>query len=590
MGMAASINGFDRGTVRSASADYGAIAASGEGSSVFQDDGRLFAVWGHAHFLDGALETLRAAHGAARALAQGYAKGGAGVLPLLSGACASAILDYRQGSALLATDRMGIRPVFYRIVGQDLVFGSTLDAISAFPGAPAEIDRQRLFDYVYFHMVPAPGAILAGCHRLLPGWFVTWRDGRAETNRYWEMRYLESEQRPVAELKNALRAALRQGVRDAAQGASVGTFLSGGTDSSTIAGLLGEVTGRPARTYSIGFDAQAYDEMHYARIAARHFGTLHHEYYVTASDVVAAIPRIAEMYDQPFGNSSVVPTHLCARLAKDDGVDVLLGGDGGDELFGGNERYAKQYLYSLYSELPGAARKVLIDPVVSLLPEIGIAGKLKRYVANAALPMPARYDNYNLLERLGASNIFSPEFLAGLNAHGPHSMLEHAYREARADSLINRMLALDLRFTLADNDLPKVVRACELAGVEARFPMLQDVVVSFSSTLPPELKLRGTRLRYLFKEALRGFLPDEILAKTKHGFGLPFGPWLGTHAPLRELALDSLSDLKGRGIVRPAFLEELIRRHVVTHAHYYGSMVWVLMMLEQWLKHHRYVV
>jgi asparagine synthase (glutamine-hydrolysing) len=254
--------------------------------------------------------------------------------------------------------------------------------------------------------------------------------------------------------------------------------------------------------------------MHFARIAARHFGTKHNEYYVTPDDVVTAIPRIAAVHDQPFGNSSAVPTYYCAKLAKNDGVDTLLGGDGGDELFGGNERYAKQYLYSLYSDLPRALRKGLIEPVAFLAPEFGIVGKVQRYIRNASLPMPARYDNYNLLERLGAGNIFVPEFLGAIDTLQPRLMLEHAYEGARALSLINRMLALDLRFTLADNDLPKVTRSCELAGVEARYPLLSDSIVAFSAGLSPYLKLKGTRLRYFFKEALRGFLPDEIIAKT----------------------------------------------------------------------------
>src|SRR5262245_20552716 len=285
----------------------------------------------------------------------------------------------------------------------------------------------------------------------------------------------------MPELKEAFLVSLREGVREAAQDGAVGTFLSGGTDSSTVAGLLGEVTGKPARTYSIGFEAQGYDEMSYARIAARHFATEHHEYYVTPADVVSAVPRIAEVYDQPFGNSSVVPTYFCAKLARNDGVDVLLGGDGGDELFGGNDRYAKQYLYSLYSDLPRAVRKGLIEPVAFLLPEIGVVGKGQRYIRNASLPMPARYDNYNRLERLCAENVFAPEFLCAVDQRQPRSLLAEAYEGVRAGSLINRMLALDLRFTLADNDLPKVTRACELAGLDVRYPLLDDTVVAFSA-------------------------------------------------------------------------------------------------------------
>jgi asparagine synthase (glutamine-hydrolysing) len=209
---------------------------------------------------------------------------------------------------------------------------------------------------------------------------------------------------------------LREGVRDASQDGTVGSFLSGGTDSSTIAGMLGEVTGQPARTYSIGFEARGYDEMHYARIAARHFGSMHHEYYVTPDDVVCAIPRIAQVHDQPFGNASAVPTYYCARLAKDDGVDTLLGGDGGDELFGGNERYAKQYLYSLYGDLPHGLRKGLIEPVIRRLPSVSLVGKAQRYIKNASLPMPARYDNYNLLERLGPTAVFTRDFLDAVDS------------------------------------------------------------------------------------------------------------------------------------------------------------------------------
>jgi asparagine synthase (glutamine-hydrolysing) len=588
--MAAPLNRFDRSAVRTASAAFGAVAAAGRHAAVFQDGDRLAAVWGKARFADPDLASLAGREGAARALAQGYGRKGTAVLSDLSGAIAVAILDSRSGEATLAIDRMGSFPLCYRVVAGKLVFGSTLDAISAFPGSAAEASPQALYDYVYFHMVPAPHTIQAGSRRLLPGSLLTWRNGELQTHPYWKPRFVEDERRPFPELKEAFLSALRAGVREAARDGAVGTFLSGGTDSSTVAGLLGEVTGKPARTYSIGFEAQGYDEMAYARIAARHFGTQHHEYYVTPDDVASAIPQIAEVYDQPFGNSSVVPTYFCAKLAKEDGVEVLLGGDGGDELFGGNERYAKQYLYSLYSDLPRVLRKGLIEPLAFLPPEIGIAGKLQRYIRNASLPMPARYDNYNLVERLGASNIFTPEFLRTVDTNEPRSLLAEAYGGAHARSLINRMLALDLRFTLADNDLPKVGRACELAGVEVRYPMLDDAVVAFSLTLSPRLKLKGTRLRYFFKESLRGFLPDEVIAKTKHGFGLPFGPWLRAHPRLREVALDGLADLKKRGLVRPEFLDELTSTHVESHAGYYGSMVWVLMMLEHWLKRHRLVI
>jgi asparagine synthase (glutamine-hydrolysing) len=582
--MAAPLNRFDGCTVRCASAGFGAVAAAGTDLDIFQDDHQLVAVWGRMRFTDAELAALAQRHGTAHALAWGYARKGTDVLAALSGTFALAVLDGRGGEAMLAIDRMGTRPLCYCVTAGRLVFGSTLDAISAFPANAPEIDRQAIYDYVHFHMVPGPHTIHVGRQRLLPGSFLLSRNDKVETRPYWEMRFVEGERLPLPQLKRDFLAVLREGVRHASQDGTVGSFLSGGTDSSTIAGILGEVTGQPARTYSIGFEAQGYDEMHYARIAARHFGSTHHEYYVTPDDVVSAIPRIAQVHDQPFGNASAVPTYYCARLAKDDGVDTLLGGDGGDELFGGNERYAKQYLYSLYSDLPDGLRKGLIEPVISRLPSVSLVGKAQRYIENASLPMPARYDNYNLLERLGPAVVFTRDFLGAVDRAVPPGQVAQTYRAAHAQSLINRMLALDLKYTLADNDLPKVTRACELVGLDVRFPMLDDAVVAFSASLAPDLKLKGTQLRYFFKQALRGFLPDEIITKKKHGFGLPFGLWLQTHRPLRQMALDSLADLKKRNIIRPEFIDELASTHVERHAGYYGTMVWVLMMLEQWLR------
>jgi asparagine synthase (glutamine-hydrolysing) len=580
--MAAPLGRFDGGTPQTAGMTFGAVA----GAQTWRDEHRVVAIWGHPRLAEAGLAAHARRHGVTSAVAEGYATKGTDVLGALSGDFALAVLDARSGEALLAIDRMGARPICYATVNGTLVFGSTLDALGAYPSATQAIDPQAIYDYVYFHMVPAPRTIHAGACRLVPGTFLRWRRGVGETGCYWRMRYIEDEKRPFAELKESFLALLRNSVRDTAHGGTVGSFLSGGTDSSTVAGMLGEVTGQPARTYSIGFDAQGYDEMHYARVAARHFGTRHHEYYVTPDDVVSAIPRIAEIHDQPFGNSSAVPTYYCAKLARDDGVDTLLGGDGGDELFGGNERYAKQYVYSLYGDLPRAVRDRLIGPVLGLLPPVGLLAKAQRYAHNASMPMPARYDNYNLLERFGAANVFTPQFLAAVDRERPSAQMAEVYGGAQADSLINRMLAFDLRYTLADNDLPKVSRSCELARVEARFPMLDDALVAFSARLAPRQKLRGTRLRHFFRNALRGFLPDEILEKTKHGFGLPFGPWMQSHAALRQIALDSLADLKRRQIVRAEFIDQLTSVHLPAHAKYYGTMVWVLMLLEQWLRQH----
>jgi asparagine synthase (glutamine-hydrolysing) len=544
---------------------------------------------GQPHYLDTRLEEARLQEGAAAVLAREFASKRETALVALGGAFTAVIIDENQRSVSIAIDRMGVHSLAYTVADNALLFGTSCDAINAHPLGRPEVDPQALYHYVYFHMIPAPGSIYRNYQRLLPGEYLVFRDGNVSTACYWSMHFEEDHHVPFFELKKEFVATLRNAVRDAADGMPTGCFLSGGTDSSTMAGLLGQVTGAPARTYSIGFDEPGYDEMSYARIAATHFGTNHHEYYVTPADIVDAIPIIGGGYDQPFGNSSAVPTFYCARMAKQDGVDRLIGGDGGDELFGGNERYSKQYVFSLYENLPISLRNGFVAPLLNKLPgvnQIGLLRKAKSYVQQASVPMPARLETYNLLERIGHERIFSPAFLRLVDTTKPLQHLSAIYQGVDAASLINRMLALDFRITLADSDLPKVVNTCAFANMEVAFPMLADSVVAFSAKLAPELKLKGTKLRYFFKEALRDFLPQEIIAKQKHGFGLPFGHWMTKHQPLQELIISNLNALKQRGIIQPAFIDELTSQHLSTHSGYYGTLVWVLAILEQWLMQH----
>ena len=564
-----------------------AVAANGNSAHLYQNKGVMVALWGQPRFLDSHLAQLAHTDGVAKTLAKSWLDNREKAFAGLVGQFVLCILDESSNEAILAIDRMGTQPVSYQISGEGIIFGTSADAIIRNPLARPKIDSQSLYNYVYFHMIPSPGSIYQEQKRLLPGEFLICKEGREESGKYWEINFLETKKRPFEELKQDFLGVLRSSVRKAAEGQEVGAFLSGGTDSSTIAGILSEINSRPARTYSIGFEATGYDEMEYARIAAQHFSTDHHEYYVTPDDIVEAIPQIAAIFDQPFGNSSAIPTFYCARQAKADGVTKLLGGDGGDELFGGNVRYAKEYIFSLYEYLPPALRKQIVEPLVFGIPRganLPVISKARSYIEQATVPMPARTETYNLLGRYGHKEVFTSEFLADVDPGQPIELLNETYYQTHALSLINRMLSLDLKFTLADNDLPKVVKSCELAGVEVAFPFLDDEIVAYSAQLEPKLKLKGTKLRYFFKEALRGFLPNEIITKQKHGFGLPFGVWLQDHKPLQILATDSLRDLKSRNIIRADFIDKLLSQHLDEHADYHGTMVWVLMMLEQWYK------
>ncbi len=568
----------------------GRLARAGEGfraevsgDAAARDGGLHAAVAGRPRWRDPELAGLAAEAGAARALIEAWRRHGPRLLERLEGRFAVAVLETPAGTGLLACDRLGSLPVCWAEAAGGVVFATRADAVARDAAVRAGLDPQALHDYLHFHVVPAPETVHAGVRRLLPGHALRIDGGHARVEPWWLPRY-GRHARAAAATRAELLGRLRQAVRAALEGeAAVGAFLSGGTDSSAVAGLAAAVRGGPLPAFSIGFDAEGYDELAYARIAARRFGLEHHAHYLTPDEVAEAAPRIAAHFDQPFGNASVVAAWRCAALAREHGVRRLLAGDGGDELFGGNARYARLELLARYGRLPAVVRRLIVDP----LARPGGPGplrKLARYVEQARRDPVERLEDYNLLRRLGPERVLHPDLLAAVDTHRPLALRSEAFHGALADHDLDRMLAMDLRFTLADDDLQKVGRACELAGVEVAFPMLDEAVVDFACALPPRLKATPWRLRPFYKRAMRGFLPRAILRKPKHGFGLPFGVWLTRHAGLRALALGSLEALADRGIVARAFLDELATERLREHPAYYGVMVWVLMMLELWLQ------
>lgn len=511
---------------------------------------------------------------------------GADPAPALARVAGRFSVAWRQpgGRTVLAVDRFGIDPLCYRIQDGQLRFATRADDLA---GDDADLDPQALFDYLYFHVIPSPRTVFKGVHRLPPGHVAIFERGELRVLPYWTPSF-DARPAPLASLKVEFRQLLEQAVARQTVAPDAACFLSGGTDSSTVAGMLSRVAGRPADTYSIGFEAEGYDEMAFARIAARHFGCRHHEYYVTPRDLVDGIARVASSYDQPFGNSSALPAYYCAMQARQDGVHRLLAGDGGDELFGGNTRYAKQRVFSWYGQVPAPLRTHLLQPLLdSPVGRLPLLKKGASYVSQARVPMPDRLQSYNLLTRLGLVDVLEPDFLRRVDALAPQKQQRQVWASIKADGIVDRMLAFDWRYTLADTDLPKVVGTTQLADMSVGFPMLDDDLLAFSERLPAQYKLRGLTLRWFFKEALRGFLPDEIIAKKKQGFGLPFGVWATRDEGLRALAHDSLGSLAGRGIVRPAFIHSLLQQRLPEHPGYYGEMVWILMMLEQWLRARR---
>jgi asparagine synthase (glutamine-hydrolysing) len=264
----------------------------------------------------------------------------------------------------------------------------------------------------------------------------------------------------------------------------------------------------------------------------------------------------------------------------------MLAGDGGDELFGGNTRYAKQRIFEWYGAVPEALRRSVLEPIFgsSIVRRTPILKKGSSYIDQARVRMPDRLDAYNLLLRTGVTSVLTPRFVAAVDTQRPIASQRAVWDASTAESFVDRMLEFDWKYTLADNDLPKVIGTTELAGIDVGFPLLADELVEFSVALPPDWKVKRLKLRWFFKEALRDFLPAEIITKKKHGFGLPFGVWACNHVGLHALANDTVRGIAQRGIVSPAFAERLMAEYLPQWPGYYGEMVWLLMVLETWLR------
>jgi asparagine synthase (glutamine-hydrolysing) len=525
----------------------------------------------------------------ARSILDAYRRSGTGFLESLAGGFSLAILDHTRQRALLAIDPLGIERMAYAQRGNGLVFSTSAEAVARFPAVGASLNRQAVFNYLLQHVVAAPETIFSGVAKLRAGTCASFERGRLEVRTYWQPQFEEGRGESFESLRSELMSSLRTAVAGTAPDERTGAFLSGGLDSSSVAGVLSEVGPRPTRTFSIGFGYEKYDELSYARIANARFGCQGTEYTVSGADIASTFPLIAREFDEPFGNSSALPVYYCAKVARENGVEHLLAGDGGDEIFAGNSRYAEHQVFERYKLVPAFLRRGVLEPLLRAWPDSLAAWPIRKgrgYVQKANTPLPTRLEAWNLLYQAGAAEFLHADFLATIDPQAPFKRMHEVWDATPARSTLNHMLYYDWQYTLADNDLRKVQTMSSLAGVRVSYPMLHPAVVAMSNRVPPHLKMAGMNLRHFYKLAMTGYLPDEIINKKKHGFGLPFGLWLQESAALREQIFGNLSSLRARRIIRSEFIDRLLHLHGSDDASFYGVFVWVLAMLEQWLQAH----
>ncbi len=488
-----------------------------------------------------------------------YEEHGDGFVERLRGMFAIALWDGRKRRLLLVRDRFGIKPLYYRVVGGTLSFASELKAMLEQPGFSREIDPRAVAAYLAFNSIPAPLTIFAEARKLPQGTLALWQDGELTQTRYARPAPVETDRvrrRPAGELADELRETLRDSVRaHLVADVPVGVLLSGGVDSAGLTALAAGELSDPVKTFSVGFEESSFDELDRARLVAERYGTEHHE-IVLRPDAVELLPKLVEAFDEPFGDSSALPTYLVSELAAGE-VKVALSGEGGDELFGGYYTYVADLLASRVGRLAALAA-----PLAELLPsssaKVSFDYKAKRFARGAGLPPLERHHAWK--------EIFSPELQASLlGGHDPGWDPVDLYRERYAETAgaepLARLQDVDLGIYLVDDLLVKTDRSSMAHSLELRVPFLDTQVAGMALGLATPLKVRGLAKKRLLRRALAPLLPKEILRGPKQGFSIPVAAWL--RGPLQPFAREVLSteSLSRQGWLDPATVTSLLDRH-----------------------------
>ncbi|MGI8641759.1 MAG: asparagine synthase (glutamine-hydrolyzing) [Pyrinomonadaceae bacterium] len=507
---------------------------------------------------------------------------GTDCLEKLRGMFAFAIWNKKDESLFIARDRVGKKPLFYALTEKgNFVFGSELKVLLTHGEIEKQIDYSALDAYLTFGYVPEEFCIFKNVKKLTPAHFLIFKDGKITTEKYWDFKYEKiTKVKSEAEYVETLRELIKESVTvRLISEVPLGAFLSGGVDSSTIVGMMSQILDKPVKTFSIGFNEDSFDELKYARIAAKHFNTEHHEFIVTP-DLVETIDELVWHFDEPFSDPSALPTFMVSKMARDF-VTVVLSGDGGDELFAGYTRYVTDKKRSGLGKLPRFLRKNLLRPVSENLPH-GFIGK--NYLYNTSLDSLNRYiDSISHFNSLRKNALYSNDFLANLNGDigsGEKVFCGIAESVVTGNRLDN-LLYLDSKTYLPGDILTKVDRMSMAASLEARVPLLDHKLIDFVMQIPTELKLKGIETKYIFRKAVRGLVPNEILDRPKQGFGVPIGEWINLQ--LRDRIHETLKEKRTleRGYFDVEYIEMLLDEHSKQRRDHSYSL-WILFMLELW--------
>jgi len=518
-----------------------------------------------------------------------YRRYGVECLERLRGMFAFAIWDARRRELFLARDRVGKKPLSYFSDAEGITFASEIKALLQDPRVEREPDPVAIHHYLTYQSVPAPLCAFAGIRKLPPGHYLLARDGRVDVRRYWKLNYLPKFQARTARERRHLEVELLDRLEEAVavrlrSDVPLGAFLSGGVDSSAVVAMMCRRASGPVRTFSIGFDDGAHDELAFARTVAAKFDTCHTEFTVRPS-AVEVLPKLVWHYDEPFADASAIPTYYVSELAREH-VTVVLNGDGGDECFAGYDRYVANQLARRLGPLNPLLGSAAFRRGLDLLPHGAGSGslgsRLKRFVGPLSRSPQAR--NAAWLAQFDPEakrHLYSAAFRHRVGPGDAEELLYARYAEADADNFTDATLYSDLTTYLPDTLLVKVDIASMANSLEARSPFLDHEFMEFAARLPEDMKLSGGRTKVALKRALRGVVPDAVLDRRKMGFNAPVGRWL--RGELRELSHELLLSRRSRdrGYFQPWFVERMLREHAQGTRNWHAQ-IWTLMMLEAW--------
>jgi len=496
----------------------------------------------------------------------------------LEGMFGLAVWNDATRTLVLARDRLGIKPLYYAVLPEGLVFASELKAMFEHPGVSRELDMEALSAYLAHDWVPAPRSMLKSVRKLPPGHRLSYAGGEARVERWWDVRYDGGESMVEVQAAAKLGAVLDLAVRQhLLSDVPLGVFLSGGIDSSAVAAMMTELGGE-VKSFSVGFAERSFDESAHAREVAAHLGTDHHELTLEPGMLLGLIPKLPSLLDEPLGDASIIPTYLLSEFTRRH-VKVALGGDGGDELFVGYPTLQAHRLAGYYLRAPALRRRAVVEPLVQRLPvsrgNLSFDFRAKRFVSGAAHPVAERHRRW-----MGS---FASEERTALLSREVRASLGDANGGDEFGSYdpLNQVLMMDMRLYLENDILVKLDRTSMMASLEGRVPLLNNDFVAYATSLPLRMKLRGMRSKFLLKRALRGVLPDRILNRPKKGFGIPVAEWF--RGPLKEQMLSVLAPdrLSAQGFFEPRVVRELIDDHLAGRRDN-RKQLWTLFAFQLW--------